>query len=61
MNEDRCVMPDWEGESRRLAEMNEALKAKLYDSDCLRREQEMEIARLRAQMDVVHLIFGKGR
>ena len=61
MNDGRCVMPDWESECKRLTEMNEALKAKLYDSDCLRREQETEIARLRAQMDVVHLIFGKGR
>jgi hypothetical protein len=61
MNDGRCVSPDWEIECKRLTEMNEVLKAKLHDSDCLRREQEMEIARLRAQMDVVHLIFGKGR
>lgn len=53
------AMPDWEAECKRLTEENEVLKAKLCDMDFKFMKMEKELSGLRAQMDIVYLIFGK--
>ena len=57
---DKVCMPDYEAEYNRMLEMN----ARLHDEkeqlmmkfECV----EAELIRLRAQMDIVYLIFGGG-
>lgn len=51
---------DYEKEYETMREKNTALLMELADIKELHRSMEAEFIRLRAQMDVVHLIFGGG-
>ena len=66
MDSVQCARPDWEAECKRLTDenqrlrdFNEQLKMKLSDVECKRSHMESEIFKLRAQLDIVYLIFGK--
>ena len=66
MREVMCARPDNEAECKRLTdeccrlrELKEQLKMKLSDVECNRSHMETEIFKLKAQLDIVYLIFGK--
>ena len=65
MDDLRYVRPDYEAECKRLTDENqrlrdlvEQLKAKLADVECNWKDTEVEFKRMRAQLDMVYLIFG---
>lgn len=72
MGYEKYVMPDYEAEYKRLTEENmklfdEAERAKIIAEDLRRKISDMEFAhdsmetefaRMRAQLDIVYLIFG---
>jgi hypothetical protein len=51
-------MPDYEVEREKLTAFNHELKLKLSDAETCIRELNMEICRMKAQLDMVYLIFG---
>lgn len=57
MNDERCAMPDYESECNRLCAEN----AKLREELAYHRGKEAELARIKAQLDIVYLIFGGQR
>ena len=57
-NELTCGL-NYEAEYYRLLEENKKLRAELSDKNMQIREMEDSICRLSAQMEVVHLIFGR--
>ena len=57
-DENRCCSPNWEAEYRRMCDVCHKLE---IENEHLRKDKdamETEFARMRAQLDIVHLIFG---
>lgn len=51
-------MPDYEVEYEKLTAVNHDLKLKLSNAEACIRELNMEICKMKAQLDMVYLIFG---
>lgn len=58
MMDDRRAMPNYEVECERLTALNHELKLKLSDAEACIKDLNMEICRMKAQLDMVYLIFG---
>ena len=57
----KCCVPDYEAEYRRMCDTCDKLMA---ENDYLRKDKdamETEFVRMRAQLDIVYLIFGGRR
>ena len=52
------AMPDYEAEYEKLTAFNHDLKLKLSNAEACIRELNMEICRMKAQLNMVYLIFG---
>lgn len=55
---ERCAAPDWEAECKRMREVCAKLER---ENEMLRKDYEFmetEFVRMRAQLDIVYLIFG---
>lgn len=59
MDKEKTASLDYEAGYNKLREENAQLRMKLTDVDYRNSALEAEIAKFRAQMDVVYLIFGK--
>ncbi len=62
----KCGMPDYESECKRLTaennrlvDLNEQFKLKLREVECQYKDLYSECIKLRGQMEIVRLIFGR--
>ena len=58
MGNERTVSLNYEAEYNRLLDENKALREKMLCAETKLKETYSEVEKLRAQMEVVHLIFG---
>jgi hypothetical protein len=58
MGHERTVGLNYEAEYNRLLDENKALRERMLSAEAKLKETYSEVEKLRAQMDVVHLIFG---
>ena len=54
----KCVMPDYEAEYRRLCEENQKMSMEIQDMQNYFGAMERNNAIMKAQLDIVYLIFG---
>lgn len=56
--QEKCVMPDWESEYHRQLELNQKMSCEIRDMKNYFQGLEQQSAIMRAQLDIVYLIFG---
>lgn len=56
----KCARPDYEDEYRRQLELNQRMSNEIQDMKAFFERQEREHAIMKAQLDIVYLIFGGG-
>lgn len=54
----KCVMPDWESEYHRQLELNQMMSNEIQDMKNYFENMERNNALMKAQLDIVYLIFG---
>lgn len=54
----KCVMPDWESEYHRQLELNHKMSCEIQDMKNYFEAMERNNALMKAQLDIVYLIFG---
>lgn len=55
----KCVMPDWESEYHAACELNKRMSNEIQDMKNFFEGQKRENEIMRAQLDIVYLIFGR--
>lgn len=54
----KCVMPDWESEYHAACELNKRMSNEIQDMKNYFEAMERNNAIMKAQLDIVYLIFG---
>lgn len=54
----KCVMPDWESEYHAACELNKMMSNEIQDMKSYFEKQKRENEIMKAQLDIVYLIFG---
>lgn len=60
-NDKLCCHPNWEAECKRLTDELNKLKEECHYMNNLYAEAKQELAAAQAKLEMVYLIFGKGR
>lgn len=55
----KCVMPDWESEYHAACELNKRMSNEIQDMKAYFERQSRENEIMKAQLDIVYLIFGR--